>query len=183
MHIAFYLYSEYKEAVLGNVQLSIDSLLFAFKYDYQNSSKIMHLEERLFILEKLLPFIDYKKAFELLECIKKLLFEEPETNFIVFCLNPLKIVTMLMSVISQLRQKYALLTFQIDHLQKALDKTGYYIIKNSKSVQDVEDMVTDKLYNGVEILDMLAYLDSIPLLQYVLWSVSEGVFPQKLDEF
>jgi hypothetical protein len=104
MHIAFYLYREYKHAVLGNVQLSIDSLIYAFKHDFVNSSKILHLEERLFILEKFLPFIDYKKAFELLECIKNLMFEKAENNFLVFALNPLKIVVIIMGVIKQLGQ-------------------------------------------------------------------------------
>jgi predicted ATP-grasp superfamily ATP-dependent carboligase len=72
MHIAFYLYRQYREAVLGNKQLCIEALIAAFKNDYQTKSKILHLEERLFILEKFLSYIDYKGALEVLECFNEL---------------------------------------------------------------------------------------------------------------
>lgn len=165
MHIAFYLYREYRNAVLGNIQISIDSIIYAFKIDYQSHNKIKNVEERLFILEKFLPFIDYKKSFELIETFKSLLFEEANYNFLTYCLNPLKIIVMLMSLIKQLKVMYPLLKFQIDHLQEGLENVGSLLIRNSKSVEDVQDLLLDKLYNGIEIIDMVAYLNCIPILQ------------------
>ena len=165
MHIAFYLYREYKQAVLGNIQVSIEAIIYAFQVDYLNYTKILNCEEKLFILEKFLPFIDYKKSFELLETFKNLLFEEPDHNFLTYSLNPLKIIVVMMTIINQLQETYPLLKFQIDILQEGLQNVGSHIIKNSKSVEDVEDLLLDKLYNGIEIIDMVAYLNIIPILQ------------------
>lgn len=165
MHIAFYLYREYKQAVLGNVHLCIDALIYAFKEDYTNKSKITHLEERLFILDKFLPFIDYKRAFELLDCFEKLILEEASSNFIVYTVNPLKIMVILMAVSRDLSDKYPLLKFKADQVTNMLNIAGNLVIRFSLSVQDVQDMVLDRLYNNIEIIDMLAYLNNIPILQ------------------
>ncbi|CAI2382176.1 unnamed protein product [Moneuplotes crassus] len=165
MHIAFYLYREYKKAVLGNVQMSIDSILYAFKVDYQVKNKIINVEERLFVLEKFIPYIDYQKSFELIETYRNLICETPELNFMTYCKNPLKIIVTMISQIRQLKIAYPLLKYQVDHLNDILENIGSIVIRNSKSVDDVQDLLLDKLYNDIEIIDMIAHLNCIPILQ------------------
>ena len=83
----------------------------------------------------------------------------------VYSVNPLKVIVVLLTVINRLSAIYPLLKFKASVLENALNQLGNLIIKGSTSIQEVEDMVLDKLYNNIEVLDMLAYLDNIPILQ------------------
>lgn len=80
----------------------------------------MNFEERIFILSKFILNIDYKRAFELVSCIKDLILEPAESNFIVFVANPIKIITMILDVMHRLKQMYPLLRFKIDFVEKVL---------------------------------------------------------------
>ena len=89
----------------------------------------MNFEERMFILSKFIYSIDYKRAFELVSCMKDLILEVPESNFLVFVSNPIKIITMILDVMHRLKQMYPLLRFKIDYVEKVLSIASNSIIK------------------------------------------------------
>ena len=165
MHIAFYLFRQYQAAVLGNKELWIDSILWKFKNDYLYNTKIINFEERMFILAKFISSMDNKRAFEFISWMKDLILEVPESNFLVFVSNPIKIITMILDVLNRLKLMYPLLQFKIDYVEKVLSIAANSLIKWWTNINEVEDMFLDKLYNDIEVLDMIAYLNNTSILQ------------------
>lgn len=177
MHVAFYLYREYQSSVFGNKDISIGSIIESFKNDLLYRSKIIHLEEKLFILDKFLSYIEYKQGFELIEKLRDLIVEKAEGNFLVYCSNPLKIITILLYLLRKLKFTYPMLLFKVDELSTILNDYAVCIIDNSTHVDEVEDMVLDHMYNGTQIIDMLAYIDNVPILQNsVIDTIVSGLY-------
>ena len=55
--------------------------------------------------------------------------------------------------------KFPSLAFKGEQLKEELLEIGNSIIKESTTGEDIELLVTDRLYNGLEVFDMIAYLD------------------------
>lgn len=84
LHIAFYLFKTYEDDVYGNKMLCIKSILDSFKNDDTQINQVMYLEERLYILEKFMKFIEYKMALEFLTVIHQEIMDKPQINFLVY---------------------------------------------------------------------------------------------------
>lgn len=112
-----------------------------------------------------MPYIEYKQAHDLVESIKTLIMEQAELNFIVYLSNPIKIITVFLFLLTRLNKMYPLLKFKIEELSVILNKIAIEIMVNSKNIADVKDMILDYMYNGTQIVDMLAFIDNIPILQ------------------
>lgn len=112
-----------------------------------------------------MPYIEYKQAHDLVESIKTLIMEQAELNFIVYLSNPIKIITVFLFLLTRLNKMYPLLKFKIEELSVILNKIAIEIMINSKNIADVKDMILDYMYNGTQIVDMLAFIDNIPILQ------------------
>ena len=78
LHIAFYLLNKYKDDVFGNQVSCIKSIFDSFRNDNTQINHLMYLEERLFILEKFMKFIDYKMGLEFLTIIHDQVLENPK---------------------------------------------------------------------------------------------------------
>lgn len=164
LHIAFYLFRTYPEDVFGNKMLSIRSIVNSFKNDDSQVNQVLYLEERLFILEKFMKFIKYKDALEFFDVMYDQITDDPKINFLVYCPNPLKIIMMLLDIVLFLAEKHQNLKFKAQQVRTTLTDIANQIIDNSASMNEVEDMLLDKTYNGVEILDIIERLNIIEIL-------------------
>ena len=165
LHIAFYLFKTYEDDVYGNKMLCIKSILNSFKNDDTQINQVMYLEERLFILEKFMNFIEYKMALEFLNVIHQEISDDPKINFLVYCSNPLKIIVMLLNIVIHLSSKHQNLKFKAQKVRSTLCDISNGIIDTSTSMNEVKDMLLDKTYNGTEVIDLIEMLDIIEILQ------------------
>lgn len=120
LHIAFYLLRTYDEEVYGNKLLSIKSIVNSFKNDDSQVNQVLYLEERLFILEKFMRFIEYKTALEFFEVFYDQITDDPNINFLVYSTNPLKIIVMLLNIVITLSSKHQNLKFHAKRVRAGL---------------------------------------------------------------
>ena len=165
LHVAFYLINKYKDDVYGNQVSWIKSIFDSFRNDNTQINHLLYLEERLFILEKFIKFIDYKMGLEFLTIIHDQILEDPKKNFLVFCSNPLKITLMLLNLSIHIGIKHQNLRFKAQKLRSSLCDIANSIINSSSNMNEIEDLLKDKNYSGVEVIDMIEYLDIIEILQ------------------
>ena len=165
LHIAFYLFKTYEDDVYGNKLLCVKSILNSFKNDETQVNQVLYLEERLFILEKFITFAEYKMALEFLNVMHQQLIDNPKTNFLVYTSNPLKIIIMLLNIVIHLSNKHQNLRFKAQKVRSSLCDIANSIINNSSNMKEVEDMLLDKTYTGIEIIDFIEILDVIEILQ------------------
>ena len=164
LHIAFYLLRTYDEEVYGNKLLSVRSIVNSFKNDESQVNQLLYLEERLFILEKFMKFIEYQTALEFLDVIYAQITDDPKTNFLVYSTNPLKIIVMLLNIVIHLSSKHQNLKFHAKRTRAKLCDIANSIIDNSANMNEIEDMLLDKTYSGIEIIDLVETLNIIEIL-------------------
>ena len=165
LHIAFYLYKTYQDDVYGNKINCIKSILNSFKNDETQINQVMYLEERLFILEKFMEFIEYKLALDFLTSIHEDICDDPNINFLVYCPNPLKIIAMLLNITIFLSEKHLNLKFKAQKVRSSLCDIANGIIDTCNSMNEIKDMLLDKTYTKIEIIDIIENLDLIEILQ------------------
>ena len=73
--------------------------------------------------------------------------------------NPIKIIVMIISLGDTFKAKYPALKFKCDSLKEELINIANAIIEESSTGDDIVLLVTDRLYNGLEVFDKIAYLD------------------------
>ena len=81
-----------------------------------------------------------------------------------YSVNPLKIVLQLISVIMQIEKLHPMLGFKTQSLKNYILEIGNEIIEETAAGDDIEILVSDKLYNGLEVIDLIAYLNVTELL-------------------
>ena len=165
LHIAFYLYKTYQEDVYGNKINWLKSILNSFKNDETQINQVMYLEERLFILEKFMDFIEYKLALDFLTSIHEDIWDDPNINFLVYCPNPLKIIAMLLNITIFLSDKHHNLKFKAQKVRSSLWDIANGIIDTWNSMNEIKDMLLDKTYTKIEIIDIIENLNLIEILQ------------------
>lgn len=165
LHIAFYLFKTYGDDVYGNKMECIKSILSSFKNADTQANQVMYLEERLFILEKFIKFIDYNLALEFLNIMSSEISDDPTINFLVYCPNPLKIIVMLLNIVLSVTSKHQNLKFKAHKVRQSLCDIANGVIDTSTSTNEVKDMLIDKTYNGTEVIDMIDILNIIEILQ------------------
>ena len=165
LHIAFYFFKKYEDDVYGNKTVWIKSLVDSFRWDDTGINQLMYLEERLFILEKFMKYIEYKMGMEFLTVLHNQVKDEPKDNFLVYCANPLKIILILLNISINISKKHQNLKFKAQRFRSSLCDIANSIIDSSSNMNEVEDMLVDKNYSGVQVIDMIAFLDIIEILQ------------------
>ena len=120
LHISFYLFKTYEDDVYENKMECIKSILNSFKNDHTQSNQVMYLEERIFILEKFMQFIEYNLALEFLTVIHQEISDDPSINFLVYCPNPLKIIVMLLNIVINVSKKHKNLEFKAQKVRSSL---------------------------------------------------------------
>lgn len=141
------------------------SIVNSFKNDDSQVNQVLYLEERLFILEKFMKFIEYKMALEFMNVIHDQITDEPKTNFLVYCPNPMKTIVMLLNIIISLSGKHQNLQFKAKKVRACLCDIANGIINSSGSMNEIQDMLLDRTYSGIEIIDLVEVLDIIEILQ------------------
>ena len=165
LHIAFYFFKKYEDDVYGNKSVCIKSLIDSFRSDDTGVNQLMYLEERLFILEKFMKFIEYKMGMEFLTVLHRQVKDEPKNNFLVYWVNPLKIIWILINISMNISMKHQNLKFKAQRFRSSLCDIANAIIDSSSNMNEVEDMLVDKGYSGIQVIDMIAFLDIIEILQ------------------
>ena len=165
LHISFYLFKKYEDDVYGNKFICIKSLVDSFRSDDTSVHQLMYLEERLFILEKFMKHIEYKMGFEFLTVLHGQILDEPKDNFLVYCANPLKIILILLNISIHISTKHQNLKFKAQRFRSTLWDIANAIIDSSSNMNEVEDMLVDVNYSGTQVIDMIAFLDIIEILQ------------------
>ena len=165
LHIAFYLFNKYEEDVYGNKFQCIKSIFDSFRNDDDQVNHVMYLEERLFILEKFMTHIEYKMGLEFLSLIHLQITDNPKDNFLVYCANPLKIILILLNISIHISQKHQNLKFKAQKLRSSLCDIANAIIDASGNMNEVEDLLRDKTYSETEVINLIASLDIIEILQ------------------
>lgn len=165
LHIAFYLLSKYNNDVFGDKISWIKNIFDSFRNDDSQINHVMYLEERLYILEKLIDWMEYKIGLEFLTIVHAQLLVEPIKNFLVYWANPLKIILMLLNFSNFIGKKHQNLKFKAQKFRSTLWEIANTLIDSSSSIDEVEDMLLDTTYNGVEVINMIEYLDIVEILQ------------------
>ena len=128
IHIAFYLLQKYHDDVYGNKGLSIKAILDSFKNEDKNTSYVIYLEERMFILEKFSKHLEYKMGLEFLIAIHGEVLSKPTDNLLVHCTNPLKIIVILLGLTIDISKKHQNLRFKTQKLRSSLCDVANSII-------------------------------------------------------
>ena len=165
LHISFYLFKTYEDDVYENKIECIKSILNSFKNDDTQSNQVMYLEERIFILEKFMQFMEYNLALDFLTVIHQEILDDPSINFLVYCPNPLKIIVMLLKIVINVSNKHKNLEFKAKKVRSSLCDIANGVIDTSSSTNEVKDMLIDKTYNGTEVIDLIDILNIIEILQ------------------
>jgi len=85
--------------------------------------------------------------------------------FLVYTINPIKIIIQILLVVDLVTKKFSILEFKSEMINEILVKLGNFVIDEFTSGNDIEIMVKDQLYNGSTIIDMISYLNVTGLLQ------------------
>ncbi|CAI2387331.1 unnamed protein product [Moneuplotes crassus] len=165
IHISFYLFKKYEDDVYGNKFLCIKAIFESFKNDDTQINHVMYLEERLFILEKFSKYIEYKMGLEFLNIMHDQVLDDPKDNFLVYCPNPLKIIILLLNISIGIKTKHQNLKFKAQKFRSTLCDIAHSVIDTASNMNEVEDLLRDKTYSGMEVLDLIAHLDIIEILQ------------------
>ena len=165
LHISFYLFKKYEDDVYGNKFIWIKALIDSFRCDDTSVYQLMYLEERLFILEKFMSHIEYKMGFEFLTVLHAQIMDKPKDNFIVYWANPLKVIWSLLNICIHVSTKHQNLIFKAKRFRSTLCDIANSIIDSSSNMNEVEDMLVDLNYSGIQVIDMIAFLDIIEILQ------------------
>ena len=140
-------------------------MIDSFRCDDTSVYQLMYLEERLFILEKFMSHIEYKMGFEFLTVLHTQIMDKPKDNFIVYWSNPLKIIWILLNISIHVSTKHQNLIFKAKRFRSTLCDIANSIIDSSSNMNEVEDMLVDINYSGIQVIDMIAFLDIIEILQ------------------
>jgi len=120
LHISFYFFKKYENDVYGNKLLCIRAIFDSFKNDDSQVNHVMYLEERLFILEKFLKYIEYKMGLEFLTTMHDQVLDDAKDNFLVYCPNPLKIIVLLLNISISISKKHQNLVFKAQKFRSTL---------------------------------------------------------------
>ena len=66
---------------------------------------------------------------------------------------------MIVTLGDSIQKKFPALKFKSDALREELINIANAIIEESSTGDDIELLVTDRLYNGLEVFDQIAYLN------------------------
>ena len=166
LHISFYLFKKYEDDVYGNKYICIKAIIDSFRLDSTSVYQLMFLEERLFIFRKnLWAILSTRWDLNFLTVLHNQIMDEPKENFLVYWSNPLRIVLMLLNISLHICAKHQNLIFKAKRFRSTLWDIANAVIESSSNISEVEDMLTDRNYSGIQVIDMIAFLDIIEILQ------------------
>lgn len=163
--IAFYLFRTYTDDILDNKISWLDVLINSFKTDSYHNYKLENLEERLYILQNLIKHIKYEMAIDFLDVTKIILGKETKHHFLVYSINPVKIIVILIEIFKEINVIHPMLTFKANEIISILSKTCNKILWRWYSIRDVEDLIFDKTYDNELILDCIARINIDDILE------------------
>ena len=164
LHVTFYLFKVYKRSVYGNRHLCIESIIDSLRLESVISKKINFIDERLFILTKMMKSIDHKLAFELFDTLEEVISDPAENNFLVYMINPIKTIVKIIYIIRYLITKHPILEYKGKKIREALCSIGNHIIYLNTDLKSVENTLVDKIYSGATTIDLIANIELIELL-------------------
>jgi hypothetical protein len=86
-------------------------------------------------------------------------------NFLVHHQNPFKIIVLLLAFIIELEQRYPEVKSESLLVKERLNKIGVSIIEKFRNVDKLEIMVTEKVYDGCETIDLISQYSMTELLK------------------
>ena len=192
--LAIYLTNIYPNEIFYHKDIWIDSILhYLNEFNELNGStryrRIKHLEQYLFLIERMLKFFSYSQGKYAIQIFEKLIevgniellnifqdnskkdrFDKYQNNFIVYSLSPVKDWVLIMYLWYQFEQKNE----QLKHLTKEIyvkySEIVNEILDATEDMQLVYSMLTEKCFNKKEVIDIIAYCD----LQIILNSSKVG---------
>ena len=145
--------------------------------------RLRHLEQYLFLVEKMIPFFSYSQGKKLISVFEKLLdqgnmngdhsskvrksenlenknwIDKLENNFLIYSTSPVKDWVLIMYVWKQLEEVHLDLAY-LDHLiYEKYSKLVNKIIDATESMKDVYSLLTDKCFNKKEVIDIISSSD------------------------
>jgi len=115
--------------------------------------------EFLDILTGLLDLGDFDEEDRVNHTLRKLSQDKVSGSFLTYCVNPLKILIMIVDIAESIGQKYTMLFVKTDEVKALAIELAIAVIEEAAAGDDVQLMIEDKMYNGLEVIDMIAYLD------------------------
>ena len=181
LHITFYLFKMYKRNVFGNSRYCTSSIINSLRVESVTSNKVYFLEERLFIISKLMRFMDHKLTFDFLDFLNQIVKSPPENNMFVYMTNSVKIIAKLLYIMNYLVQIHPSLKFKAKKVSSTLCNVANHILHKNSDLREVEDILKDQLYSGTRVLDLIANNDIIeilnnPLLDSVVSNIYVGSY-------
>jgi hypothetical protein len=103
------------------------------------------------------------------------------SHYLTYAINPIKVIMMELEILSDIDLKFPMLKFKTKDVKELLLQIAGGIIDGTDVSEDLVALMTDKLYNGLEVIDMIAYLNLTELLMseimdHVVSSFFEGPY-------
>jgi hypothetical protein len=163
-HLTFYLFKVYNKSVYGKRHACISSIINSLKLEAIGANKINFIDERLFILTKMMKFMDHKLAYKFLDTFEDIVKSSAEHNFLVYMTNPVKTIVKIIYVIRFLVGKHPILEFKGKNIRSDLANIANHIIYLNTDLKSVEDVLVDKMYSGTTVIDLIGNIELIELL-------------------
>jgi hypothetical protein len=99
-------------------------------------------------------------------------------------MNPLKTIIMLFMQLKIIKKKFSMIQFKVAIIWEKLMKIGLLIIEEQRTGEDVERMIEDKLYGGLQVIDVIAWenlteLLNTPIMDNIISSHWEGPYEKE----
>ena len=181
LHITFYLFKIYKSSVFGNSSASISSIINSLRIESSITNKVYFFEERLFIIEKLMKMMDHKLTYEFFDLLQEIIDVEADHNLLVFLTNTVKVICKMIYIISYLVTLHPSLQFKGKKIRETLANIANHVLHKNSDLREVEDLLHDKLYSGTKVIDLIANVKIIeimnnPLLDSVVSNIYVGSY-------
>ncbi|CAI2385480.1 unnamed protein product [Moneuplotes crassus] len=181
LHITFYLFKQYKKSVFGNSDQCIRSIIDSVHSEALTQNKASSLDERLFIITKLMKKMDHKLAYEFLDLMDEIILYPADKNLFVYMPNTLKTICKIIYIISSLVKLHPSLSFKGNKIRTTLTNIGNHILHKNTDLTEVEDILYDEMYSGTKVIDLIAIVQiqeflNNPLLDSVISNIYLGSY-------
>lgn len=181
LHITFYLFNQYQRSVFGNSEQCIESIITSIQSESATANKVLSIDERLFIMTKLMKYMDHKVTYTFLDLMQEIVSAPAENNLFVYMPNTLKSISKIIYIIQHLVKLHPSLSFKGNKIRETLTNIGNNILHKNTDLAEVEDIINDVLYSGTKVIDVIAnnsmseFMNN-PLLDSVVSNIYVGSY-------
>ncbi|CAI2371659.1 unnamed protein product [Moneuplotes crassus] len=176
--IAVFIANMYPDELFHNKAVAIDTILHYLKEFTENNGgsryrRVKHLEQYLFIVERMLCFFNFAQAKKLIEIFNDFIdigqnkekngsdrvCDEFQNNFLVYSQTPIKECVLIMFICYKLKSSYKELHKGYQELEDKYSQIVNLLLDATEDISQVELILTAKCFNRKEVIDLISECD------------------------